>query len=304
LRGPKRLQDETMLDLDFQDRLAALRPKLHRYCARMTGSVLDGEDVVQDALLKATRALERGDTVTDLETWLFRIAHNAAVDFVRRRARANAGRADDDPELFSDPDEPVDDPAIVEAGLQTFMRLPAPQRAAVILMDVLGYRLQEICGILGVSLPAVKSSLHRGRARLRELAREFDERPQPALAAREQALLAAYVERFNARDFDAVRAMLADEATLDLVGRERREGKQRVALYFDNYASIDDWELVVGTIEGRPAVIVRDRRAPARAPMYFVLLVWEGDRLSLIRDFRYARYVMGDAEIALAEPLG
>ena len=65
--------------------LVELRPKLHRYAARMTGSVIDGEDVVQEALAKAIEA--PAEPVANPEGWLFRIAHNAALDFLRRRAR-------------------------------------------------------------------------------------------------------------------------------------------------------------------------------------------------------------------------
>ena len=64
----------------FQRLLGELRPKLHRYCARMTGSVIDGEDVVQDALMKAVKAYPNSEPIEDVEGWLFRIAHNAALD--------------------------------------------------------------------------------------------------------------------------------------------------------------------------------------------------------------------------------
>src|SRR3982074_1742169 len=66
--------------------LGELRPKLHRYCARMTGSVVDGEDVVQEALVKAIEAFPQAGAIGYPEGWLFRIAHNTALDFLRRRA--------------------------------------------------------------------------------------------------------------------------------------------------------------------------------------------------------------------------
>ncbi|MGD1067049.1 MAG: RNA polymerase sigma factor, partial [Vulcanimicrobiaceae bacterium] len=76
----------------FDDRYRAflatvteLRPRLHRYCARMTGSVLDGEDVVQDALFEAYRKLDQYDETRPLAPWLFRIAHNRCVDVLRKR---------------------------------------------------------------------------------------------------------------------------------------------------------------------------------------------------------------------------
>src|SRR5262249_4897177 len=69
----------------FLETITQLRPRLHRYCARMTGSVLDGEDVVQEALFQAYRRLETFDDARELAPWLFRIAHNCCIDFLRRR---------------------------------------------------------------------------------------------------------------------------------------------------------------------------------------------------------------------------
>src|SRR5260221_12580205 len=72
---------------EFEDRLKALRPRLHRYCARMTGSAVNGEDVLQDTLVKALHARAQGAGGDNLEGWLFRIAHNAGLDFLRDRSR-------------------------------------------------------------------------------------------------------------------------------------------------------------------------------------------------------------------------
>jgi len=70
------------------DRLMVeLRPRLHRYCARMVGSALDGEDVLQDALAKAAEAYPGAGGIERPESWLFRIAHNTALDALRRRKR-------------------------------------------------------------------------------------------------------------------------------------------------------------------------------------------------------------------------
>src|SRR5580692_10066989 len=69
----------------FLETIAQLRPSLHRYCSRMTGSVLDGEDVVQEALFQAYRNLDSFDESRPLSSWLFRIAHNRCIDYLRRR---------------------------------------------------------------------------------------------------------------------------------------------------------------------------------------------------------------------------
>jgi RNA polymerase sigma-70 factor (ECF subfamily) len=279
----------------FDRLLGDLRPKLHRYCARMTGSVIDGEDVLQDALIKAIEAYDQ--TVTQPEAWLFRIAHNAALDHLRRRARQEARHADEDPDMLIDPVAPAEDRLATAATLRTFMRLPVAQRSSVILMDVLGYSLDEIGGVTGASIASVKAALHRGRTRLRELAREPDDAPLPVLAAGERAQLAAYVDRFNARDFDAVRDMLADEVRLELVNKSRLSGRGEVSRYFTNYSRHDDWHLLPGLVDRRPALLVRDPADPAGRPGYFVLLGWTGGRVMTIRDFRHARYAVADAEI-------
>ena len=78
----------------FDQLLAELRPKLHRYCSRMTGSVIDGEDVLQEAMVKAIEAFPRAGPIAHPEGWLFRIAHNAALDFLRRRARREEGHSE------------------------------------------------------------------------------------------------------------------------------------------------------------------------------------------------------------------
>jgi RNA polymerase sigma-70 factor, ECF subfamily len=281
----------------FDRLLGELRPKLHRYCARMTGSVVDGEDVLQEALVKSIEAFPQAGSIANPEGWLFRIAHNAALDFLRRRARQDALRSDEDPDMIVDPVSAMDDRQIAATSLRTFMRLPAAQRSSVILMDVLGYSLDEIRDVMDTSIPGIKAALHRGRARLRELAQEPDDRPPPALAEPERSRLAAYIERFNARDFDALRTMLADEVRLELVNKLRLNGRGEVGNYFHNYSKVTDWHLAPGLVDRRPAVLVHAPGNPTARPDYFILLAWTGDSVATIRDFRFARYVTDGAEI-------
>ena len=282
----------------FERLLGELRPKLHRYGARMTGSVIDGEDVVQEAILKALEAFG-AEEIANPEGWLFRITHNAALDHLRRRARQEAISAAED-DMIVDPSAPVEDRQAAAASLRTFMRLPLAQRSSIILMDVLGYSLEEIGGVTDMSVPAIKAALHRGRARLRELAAEPDDRPLPRLDPAERALLEAYVDRFNARDFDAVRDMLAEAVRLDLVSKSRLNGRGEVSRYFTNYSKMHDWHLAPGFVDRRPALLVRNPADPSARPAYFVLLGWAENRIMTIRDFHYARYAMADAEILVA----
>src|SRR3954468_11452382 len=82
--------------------LAAMRPRLHRYCARMVGSVIDGEDVLQDALIKAVEAFASAGSIGNPEGWLFRIAHNTALDFLRRRNRQQALQSAEEVDMIAD----------------------------------------------------------------------------------------------------------------------------------------------------------------------------------------------------------
>ncbi len=281
----------------FDRVVGEVRPKLHRYCARMTGSTIDGEDVVQDALVKALEATPQLQLIAQIEGWLFRIAHNAALDFLRRRGRRDATFVSEELEMVADPVAVVDERQAAAASLRTFMRLPVAQRSAVILKDVLGYSLEETGGVLEASLPSVKAALHRGRERLRELAREPENVPVPALPAAERARLVLYVARFNARDFDTIRTMLADDVRLDLVARRQLKGRVEVGSYFHNYDRVRDWRMVPGIVDGRAAILVVDPEDSQGRPFYFVVLEWTDGKLGLIRDFRYARYALDGAEL-------
>jgi RNA polymerase sigma-70 factor (ECF subfamily) len=281
---------------EFEEMIRDIRPALHRYVARMIGSTVDAEDVVQDALVKAHASLALLTSRSNVRGWLFRIAHNKAVDQLRRDHDQPLELLDEYP-MTVEPDQPLEEKELAALALSVFLKLAPRQRSCVILKDVLGYSLAEISELLNATVPEIKAALHRGRTRLRELAPSAEVRA-PILDERQRELLARYVDRFNARDFEAVRAMLAAEVRLDLVGRTKLVGAAEVNThYFYNYNLVDDWRLALGLVEGRLAILVYDPAKMSLQPDYFVLLTWEDSQVSQIRDYRYARYVMQDAEI-------
>jgi len=292
--GPTATSNQTLAE-----RLAAMRPRLHRYCARMTGSAIDGEDVLQDALLRALEAGGNGREIANLDGYVFRIAHRAALDHLRQRARREARMSDQGVHRAQDPLAASDGRVALHASLATLMRLPVSQRSSVLLVDVLGHSAEEVCAITALSVAAVKAALHRGRARLRELSLTPDE--PPPLPAEQTQLLQAYADRLNGRDFAALGDMLAEQVRLEVVGRTTLLGRSAVTrTYFVNYRQTTDWYCRPGLIEGRPGILVYDTAACVGAPRYFILTAWRDGLLVAGRDFRHAAYA---AEAAVMQPL-
>lgn len=286
--------ESVMSDDDFRHLLSAMRPRLHRYCARMTGSVIDGEDVVQEVMVKALVARQSMADPANPEGWLFRIAHNASLDHLRSRMRGETVPLTDD--IRSGVEEAA--PGVAIGSFRIFLELPVLQRCAVILKDVLGHSVEEVATIAGCSRPAAKSALQRGRARLKMLrtgARAFD-RPADASQAQTQRL-SGYVALFRAGDFDAIRSMLAEEVHLDLVNRLELDGKQAIGRYFTGYAEATHWRFANGQVEGRRAMLVFDAHGPMCEPAHFVLVEWTADdTIALIRDFLFAPYAMEELD--------
>ena len=281
----------------FMALVADVRPELHRYCARMTGSVADGEDVVQETLARAYYALSELEELPPLRPWLFRIAHHRALDYLGRYERRMGQPLDSVKDVTADAVPDAENllarEEAVNAALSRFMELAPAQRSAVILKDVLGHSLEEIASLLELSVPAVKAALHRGRTRLKEA------QPPPVTAKRQVSPeVARYVALFNARDWDGVRTLLAEDVELDLVNRAQRSGRRAVGAYFTNYDKVRDWQLVPAWLDGREVIAFFHDPSDAK-PGYFIELTFEGAALRRIHDFRYVPYAMDDARIEL-----
>ena len=277
-----------------------LRPELHRYCARLMGSVIDGEDVVQDTLVRAFVALQDLEETPPLRPWLFRVAHNRAVDLLRGRAVRMAEPIDAASDVADstspDPVEMLMRQEAVKTAVSRFVELPILQRSVVILKDVLDESLIEIGALLDLTVDAVKGHLARGRARLREINAQAGPLPdaRPASAA-----VARYVALFNQRDWDGLRALLADDVKLNQSSYPPRVGSADVGLFFTIYAKFDGVWLAPAWLEGREVIAVFEDRADPK-PSYMMWLEWRDGRISFIHDYRYVRYVVADAELALA----
>lgn len=289
-------QRKTVSETEFHQVLAELRPRLHRYCARMVGSAVDGEDVLQETLLKAFQAWSPEMPQDNVEGWLFRIAHNASLDFLRSPKRREVLEL---PMDLASP--PLPETQAISVGFRTFLQLPELQRCAVILKDVLGYSAEEVAAVAGCTTAAAKSALQRGRANLRRLVAEPEDTRLPIMLDQERRLLSRYVALFQAGDFDAIRDMLAKGVKLDLVNRLTLEGRDKVGVYFTRYNEVGQWDFALGAVEGRPAVLAFDLEEMSR-PTHFILIGWQGEEVAVIRDFLFTPYVAETLEWTRLKP--
>ena len=277
-----------------------LRPELHRYCARLMGSVIDGEDVVQDTFARAFLALDELDEAPPLRPWLFRIAHNRALDLLRSRVIRVADPIEAAHDVADratpDPVEMLMRQEAVKTAVSRFTELPILQRSVLIMKDVLDEPLAEIAGLLDLTVDAVKGHLARGRARLREINARADRLPdtRPASAA-----VARYVALFNRQDWDGLRALLADDVKLNQATHPLRIGRADVGMFFSIYAKIDGVWLAPAWLDDREVIAVFESRSDPR-PSYMMWLEWRNGQISLIRDYRYVRYIAAEADLVLA----
>lgn len=298
--GPQPLTTEvrTALLAEAND----LRPQLHRYCSRLMGSTIEGEDVVQDALVRAMVALQELREAPSMRPWLFRIAHNRALDLLRSRDVRAAEPLEAASEVVdaagADPVEMLMRQEAIETAMSHFLELAIMQRSVIILKDVLDEPLSEIAELLDLSVDGVKAHLARGRARLHHINAQHLSLPSSVKPA--SAAVAHYVALFNRRDWDGLRALLADDVKLVQSSHPPRVGRAHVGTFFTIYAKSDAVQLVPAWLEEREVIAVFENDAGSR-PSYMMWLEWRDGLISFIHDYRYAHYVVLDVKLTLAQ---
>lgn len=218
---PKPLQEELQPAWnDYVDFLAPYRPVLHRYSVRLAGNLWDGEDLVQDTVVRVFAMLgKRWASIEKPAAYLTRVATNLWIDRVRRRELERALLAEQQEEAaVHDSRAVAASDEVREAAQSLLLRLAPRERAAVLMKDVLDLSVEETASILRTSAAAVKAALHRGRGRLADA-------PQPASGvAAPRELVDRFVAAFDARDLAALREIVSEDVRVELVGGNEMHG--------------------------------------------------------------------------------
>jgi len=284
--------------LAFLETISQLRPQLHRYCSRMTGSITDGEDVVQDALFRAYRSLETFDDSRPLAPWLFRIAHNQCIDFLRSRGvRVEAEAMAAEPDLI-DPTDPIG-PVVGRAIEHLVVSLPPKERACVLLKDVFEYSLEEIAALVDSTVGGVKAALNRGRSKLASLE---DSSAAPRSATNDnREILQLYVDRFNRRDWDGLRELISADARLQVA--DRYAGSFAAGGYLGVYSRMHvTWRLTLGEVDGESSILLLNVRDGSWELGGIVRLDFGTDgRIERISDYQHCPWTLTAGSIVVRE---
>ena len=250
---------------------------------------MDGEDVVQEALFEAYRKLDQFDDSRPLGPWLFRIAHNRCIDFLRRRdvrkqAEAEVARETPESVLPNDPSGAM----LGHAVEHLVITLPPKERACVLLKDVFDYSLEEIAELVESTVGGVKAALSRGRSKLKTSAASMKARPvDPELTQ----LLQLYVERFNSHDWDGLRELISADARLRVA--DIYSGRLSDAPYFSTYERWPwPWKMAAGVVDGEPAVIILRRGVDAWEPHSVIRLTLVNHRVAQITDYMHCHWIL------------
>jgi len=253
--------------------LDAHRRELLAHCYRMTGSVADAEDLVQETMLRAWRARDDFDPGrASLRTWLYRIATNVCLTALERRVRrplpSGLGNATFDPDttLVRSPDVPwlqpipdamIADPAAIVASrgsvrlalVAALQHLSARQRAVLLLRDVLAWPAAEVASLLGTSVAAVNSLLQRARTQLADVSEDtVTETPE------QRSLLDRFAAAFENSDADLLSRLLAEEVTLEMPPYSTWfAGRHAVSTFLGRVVRAGSWRLLPTSANGQPA---------------------------------------------------
>jgi len=302
---------------DFSATAEPYRRELLAHCYRMTGSLHDAEDLVQETLLRAWKAYDRFEGKSSVRTWLHRIATNTCLTALENRRRRplpiGLGAPSSDPtaelvegtevpwleplpELSGGPADPADPAAIVGsresvrlAFVAALQHLSPRQRAVLVLRDVLQWKAAEVADAIGTSTAAVNSLLQRARSQLDAARPSSDDRLTAPESADAQEQLARYIAAFEDYDIDRLTELFTSEAIWEMppfVGWY--QGPQAIATLIHQQCPAQapgDMRLIPLTANGQPAAAMYMRDGENHVPFQLHVLDMHTDGVSRVVAF-------------------
>ncbi len=299
--------------------LEPYRPQLQAHCYRMLGSVHDAEDALQDTLLRAWRGLPRFEARSSLRTWLFQIATNACLKQIERRPRRVLPIDHGPPAALHDtPGEPLVESVWVEpypdpelgladgfaapearyelresielAFVAALQHLPARQRAALILHDVLGFSAREVATSLDTTVASVNSALQRARRGVEE---RVPERSQQATLRSlgdegQRQVVERYIDAWDRADVDALVALLTKDATWSMPPVPTwYRGLKAIAGFLTDHPLLERWRRLPARANGQLAVgcYLWDGEADRYRALVLDVLTVRGSRIEAVTGF-------------------
>jgi RNA polymerase sigma-70 factor (TIGR02960 family) len=305
----------------FERLVQPLRRELQIHCYRILGSVQDAEDMVQETLMAAWRGLDAFQGRASLRTWLYRIATNACLGVLRRGRPAREippppeppgeypaatrttaepvwlepypdGWLDDLPSPLPGPEARYDRREAIELAFVVALQTLSPrERAAVVLKDVLGFRVGETADLLHTTEASVNSALQRARDKLDRVKRDRrDVDPPPPGSAEERDLVGRFTQAFESGEVGSVVALLSEDARLTMPPEPvEYVGRAAIHRFFSTVPArgeLQRFKLVATRANGQPAFgcYLRTREGPLRAYGLMVLTL-SRDRVVAITGF-------------------
>ncbi|MGI8645088.1 MAG: sigma-70 family RNA polymerase sigma factor [Nocardioides sp.] len=291
---------------DFPTLTARYQRELLAHCYRMSGSVHEAEDLVQETLLRAWKASGNFEGRSSVRTWLYRIATNVCLTNLESRPRrplpTGLGTADqmagDALEVDAEIPwlEPVPDAAVVVAEKESIrlafvaalQHLPARQRAVLILRDVLRWSAAEVAEALDTSTAAVNSALQRAHAQLASKGLTEDT-VQPDLDARQREMLESYVDAFWRKDIDTLVSLLTADAVWEMPPFTGwYVGAENIGRLIDTQCpgQVHDMVMLATGANGQPAFGLYMRTGEGHfEPFHLQVLDLDGDRVHHVGAF-------------------
>jgi RNA polymerase sigma factor (sigma-70 family) len=222
---------------DFAAAADPYRTELLAHCYRLLGSVHDAEDAVQDTYVRAWKAYDRFEGRSSVRRWLYAIATRVSLTAIEQRTRRPA--LEPLPESLIAADDPAR-AAAARAGIRlafvaALQHLPARQRAALVLRDVLDWPVADVAGMLETSTAGVNSALQRARATLRQLDLDMDAVAEPE----DTTVLDRYAAAFERSDLG------------DLVGLVRADLRLEMPPQPESYHGAEALAFLAGKVHGR-----------------------------------------------------